>query len=192
MIKIFTNIEEVTARITAKAATFNKGSVNNETLLRVVATTILADIKTRIHEKGLASDNSAIGQYSTKPMYVSVAANAGRSFGRPIGKTGKSKFKTTGEDHKSRYFEGGYNEYKSKIGRNELGSVNLSLSGQLNAQFTVQPTANGVGLGWPDAEKFKRALALEKKYGKQIWKLTADEKGKAISTAQSILARAIS
>ena len=126
---------------------------------------------------------------------MSIANNPGKSFGRPIGKTGKSKFTTSkkaGQDHTSRYFPGGYNEFKTAIGRNKLGTVNLSLSGQLNSQLTVQPTARGYGFGWPDEEKLKRARALERKYGKKIYDLTEDELRLAIEVTENYVIRAFS
>jgi len=61
------------------------------------------------------------------------------------------------------------------IGRNKLGKVNLSLTGQLNQQFTVQPTNEGWGLGWADKEKLERAKSFETKYRKPIYNLTQEE-----------------
>jgi hypothetical protein len=191
MIRVVTNVPEVIRSLNGKIESFFPGAGNYEGLLRTVATTTMAEMKTRIHENGLASDGTLIGKYSRKPMYVSKSANVGRSFGRPIGKTGKSKFKS-GADHSSRYFPGGYDEYKTTIGRNKLGSVNLSLSGQLNSQLSIQPTETGYGIGWEDAEKFKIAKAMEKKYGKKIWALTEEEKTLTITTAKNYLKRALS
>lgn len=195
MIKVTSNVGDVIRSLNGKIEAFFPGAVGYEALLRTVATTLIAEIKTRIHEKGIASDGSKIGNYSRKPMYVSKSANVGRSFGAPVGKTGRSKFKSgirEGQEHKSRYFEGGYDEYKKVIGRNELGSVNLSLSGQLNSQLTIQPTEKGYGMGWADAEKFKRAQFLEKKYGKKIWALTETEQKQTIEVARNYLTNAIS
>lgn len=204
MIRAVTNVGDVIRSLNGKIESFFPGAVGYEALLRTVATTMIADIKTRIHENGIASDGSKIGSYSTKPMYVGKKSNVGKDFGRPIGKTGKSKFKggkKKGEDHTSRYFEGGYNQYKSAIGRNTIGSVNLSLSGQLNNQLTIKPTENGYGIGWlGDTKKSGKkslpmidlAKALEKKYGKRIWGLTEEETTKTITTAKNYLTRALS
>lgn len=186
MINIRTNLNEIFGNI--------RGKLTHEvfdTAVRTVATTMLGEIRTRIHEQGKAADGGDIGQYSRTPMYVSANANPGKSFGRPIGKTGKSKF-ANGQDHKSRYFPGGYNEYKTAIGRNQLGRVNLSLSGQLNNQLNVVSTQRGYGLAWADKEKFERAGHLEKKYGKKIWSLTEDERELAAQVAQNVIARAVS
>lgn len=145
-----------------------------EGLMRTIATTMLPVIRTRIHEQGLAADGSDIGQYDkTTPLYVNPL-NSPKSF--PVkGKTGKTKFEKTGLPHRTRYFES-YNEFKTYIGRNELGKVNLSLSGQLASQFVTIATTDGYGLGWPDDEKYNRAKFFEDtKYRKPIWALTAQE-----------------
>lgn len=149
--------------------------------IRSVATTMLSELSTRVFEKGGATSGD-IGSYSTKPMYVSVSSNPGRSFGRPLGKVNKkgnqfSKFqsgKKKGQDHSSRYFERGYDQFKTAIGRN-IGKVNLSLSGQFARQMTVIPTAKGYGIGWTNREMFLRAGYFTKKYNKSIWKLNDPE-----------------
>lgn len=178
MIKAQSNINQVVSNLLGKLQSFQKGGQGFDSALREVATTMRAEMTNRIHSEGKKADNSDIGQYSTTPLYVSTTANPGRSFGRPIGKTGKSKFETgkkAGQDHASRYFEGGYNQFKTAIGRNQLGKVNLSLSGQLSNQFQIIALADGYGIGWVDTEKRERADHLEKKYGK-VWGLTEEEK----------------
>lgn len=186
-----TNLTEVVQGLMHKLGCITNGDCY-DTIMRTVATTELGMMKTRIHERGLAADGSAIGQYSTTPMYVGVKANPGKSFGRPVGKTGKSKFKSTGLDHTSRYFITGYKGFKDAIGRNELGTVNLSLSGQLNSQLTVIATSGGYGIGWPDDEKGKRAAVLEKKYRKKIWAPTDEESAIINKTATKLLKDAFS
>lgn len=185
MIGIQVNIQRPIGNILNKFDAIDFGSIT-----RKIALNRLAEIQERIHEKGQASDGGDIGGYSTEPIYVSAKNNVGRSFGRPIGKTGKSKFKS-GEDHKSRYFAGGYNEYKTTIGRNEIGKVNLSLSGQMNSQLTVMETANGYGIGWPNAEMKSRAIHFEKKYGKKIWSLSKKELEHTISEAKKMVSDAL-
>lgn len=181
MIKVTTNINEVLSKILAKTVSLQQGELKDG-LVRIAATTQLSMMQTRIHEEGKAADGGDIGQYSSKPLYVSKEANPGKSFGRPLGKVNKagkqySKFqggKKKGQDHKSRYFAGGYKEYRSAIGRRS-DKVDLSLSGQLGRQLTIIAAAGGYGIGWADAEKKKRAEALTKKYKKRIWYPTKEE-----------------
>lgn len=178
MIKMQSNVSQILNGYLEKLQSLTKGGVGYDSALREVATTMRAEMSRRIHSEGKNSQGADIGHYSTEPIYVSTKNNPGRSFGRPIGKTGKSKFKggeKAGADHTSRYFAGGYNEYKTAIGRNTLGKVNLSLSGQLAAQFAVVETNDGYGIGWVDTEKRERAGHLQQKYG-AVWSLTQQEK----------------
>jgi hypothetical protein len=162
--------------ILGKLDMLQPGNSLNEKITRVVATSINAEMRDRIHSKGLKADGSPIGTYSTKPTYVS-AIGAGKAFA-PVGKTGKTKFASgqrKGKEHTSRYFPDGYAGYKKIIGRDTLGGkVNLFLSGTLSNQFTLQADGNSYGLGWPGDKQFKIAQGMEKKYG-PIWSLTADE-----------------
>lgn len=175
MIKQNSNINEVVGRLISKLQSVEKGGELSDSILREVATTMRAEMTIRIHSEGKNANDSDIGQYSTTPMYVSISSNPGRSFGRPIGKTGKSKFASTGLDHTSRYFSDGYSGFKTAIGRNQLGKVNLSLSGQLSNQFHVIAKSEGYGLGWSNDEMIQRAGYLQEKYGK-VWSLTETEK----------------
>lgn len=82
---------------------------------------VISEQSERIFTRGLDKDNSDIGQYSTKPLYVNPK-NAPRSF--PVrGKTGETKFKS-GKPHKAGYFPG-YGQFKQTIG--EGSRVNLRL-----------------------------------------------------------------
>lgn len=78
----------------------------------IAAFTHRAQVK-RIFDLKKNSQGGIIGEYSTKPIYVDPR-DSPRSIGRPIGKSKKSKFKD-GTDHKSRYFPGGYKEFKQKV-----------------------------------------------------------------------------
>ena len=190
MIGMRTNIHSVLAPYILKLGTNEMA----DRVTKIVASTMLGDIRARIHQEGKASDGSDIGQYSTKPMYVSVKANPGRSMGTPFGKPNKfgkrfAKFasgKKAGQPHTSKYFEQGYLAYKNAIGRNVLGKVNLSLSGQLDNQFTLIQTPVGWGLGWFDTEKIRRANALQdRKYRKRIWGLSKEETERAKAIAEN-------
>lgn len=155
-----------------------------DTTIRTVATSMLGEVKTRIHEEGKAADGSDIGQYNTtNPLYVNPK-NSPRGFA-PIGKLGATKFKSTGKPHKTKYFDS-YKDFRVEIGR-PVDKVNLSLSGQLNNQFVVIATDKGYGLGWNNAEMPERSAGLEKKYGKLIWALTGNEQTKAIEVAQDTI-----
>lgn len=172
MIKATSNIKDVVGELAAKLATLQKGGQGYDSTLREVATTMRAEMSRRIHSEGKNSNGSDIGSYSIKPMYVSLrAVPKPKGVGR--GKNGQTKF-ANGKPHASKYYAGGYSDYKTDVGRNKLGKVNLSLTGQLSNQFSVIATTNGYGLGWANTEMYDRSQALTKKYG-QVWNLTESE-----------------
>jgi hypothetical protein len=181
MLTLLTNINTVVSKYLAKLQSIKPGGKVYEEAMHVAADGALTATRARIHERGQAADGSAIGAYSTTPMYVSAADAKAPNPGDPIGKTGKTVF-ANGNPHKSRYFAGGYNEYKTAIGLNAAGSVNLTLTGEMRDTYEVIKTADGYGLGWDDDELSKRAAALEDRYGKKIWTLTADERKALIDT----------
>ena len=154
-------------------------------IIRTAALNAMSDLKDRIVDLGRSTDGGSIGSYSEKPIYISKDATP-KSFGRPLGKRYKgkrrSKFKSTGKDHKSRYFSGGYKEFKSAIGRNSLGRVNLSLTGNMMNSLILQKTSSGWGIGWLSANYARRAAHFENKYGKRIFYLSSKEKKAAINS----------
>lgn len=180
MIGMTSNISDVVERIIVKLPT--EGSPDLDALIRTVATTMKAEIGHRVHNKGEDASGGDIGKYSKWPMTVTVDSDLGIFLKGKNGKPVKSKF-----------YPGGYEQFKTEIGRNRLGKVNLSLSGQLAKQFTVIATANGYGLGWPNDEMPDRARKLEKKYDKKIFSgLTDDEKQLAKEVAENFVNNALS
>jgi hypothetical protein len=178
-----TNISNVVTDIHERINSLKAGGVAYDMITRKVATSTLSEVVQRVHTKGLAADGSLIGHYSKEPIYVSASSNVGsaKAFGTPEGKSGETKFKN-GQPHKSKYFAEGYNEFKTTIGRNEIGSVNLTLSGLMQNSLQVIPKSHGYGLGYPNSELLKRAIWFEQtKYKKQIYALTSDEKETVIS-----------
>lgn len=199
MITVKTNITDVLLPIAAKIEQLNPGGVLYGNVLRTVATSMLGVVRTRIHEQGKAADGGDIGTYSTKSTYISAKANPGKAF-KPTGKVNKAgnqfaKFqsgKKEGQPHTSKYFAGGYKEFRGEIGRPN-DKVNLSLSGQMNNQLSIIATDNGgYGLGWPNTEMYKRSQALEAKYKKKIWALMEEETTQAAGVAQNVINDALS
>ena len=87
----------------------------------------------RIFQGGKKSDGSDIGKYQGGELYINPNTSAGKKF-PTIGKTGKGKFESTGEPHKTGYFES-YKAYREKIGR-KTNKVDLVLSGQLQSDIS--------------------------------------------------------
>lgn len=160
--------------------------------LRIAAYTTTAKMGERIFDEGRTTEGTTIGQYDDEPMYVSLAV-APKPKGRPIGKTGKSKFtsgKKAGQDHKSRYFPTGYKGYRDNVGR-QTAKVDLSLTGELRLDFgnqkqTAEPRKISdfeyqIQLN-KEIDQKKREGA-EEKYGK-IFSLSDSEKEMFQSVAQ--------
>ncbi len=184
-ITIKTNIDQVAAKITKKA--LSAKSINNIT--RIIAWTMLDEIRFRIANKGQAVSGK-IGSYSTSPIYV----NPNRSPKKfaTLGKTKKDVFASTGKKHSTGYFSGGYSQFKTAIGRNTAGTVNLYLTGQFLNNMTVLPTSRGWGIGWQQSAFLARAFHFEKKYGKTIFGLSARERKLMVRIINQEIKRALS
>lgn len=199
MITLKTNTGEAIQRIKLRLEGLDSRSEDGSRIIRTAALNVVAEMRDRVQLHGQSSDGTEIGKYSTKPMYVSLKANPGKSLGRPLGKLyhGKRRSvfeggKKKGQDHTSRFFQRGYDEYKSAIGRNTIGKVNLTLTGQMMGLLAVFPTDNGWGIGWADVSFAKRSRFFSKKYGTSIFGASVSERKLALDTAKRLLKDAIS
>lgn len=94
-------------------------------------------ISNRVIEKGETSTGAKFSSYSTNPIYVNTTDNSPKKL-PPKGKTGRTVFAKTGKPHKSTYFEGGYKEFRSKIGRST--DKDFFLTGEMWRKFGVKRT----------------------------------------------------
>jgi len=188
MIQLFINTGNLDTLLTKMENVLSKGAIYDKAI-RTASTNMLGDFVQRIHVDGKASDGTEIGKYGTKPIYINPI-NSPQKF-KPEGKTGKTTFEKTGQPHKTKYFDGGYKAFRETVGQ-VSDKVVLTLSGGLQNQLSVIPTDNGYGLGWQNEEMFKRANALEIKYGKQIWFPTEEEQTYASGTVDKIISDALS
>lgn len=98
--------------------------------LFLASSTATKSMVLRVFTNGLNSQNENIGQYnSTDPLYIDP--NTSPKKFPTVGKTGKSVFASTGEKHKTGWFES-YKAFRGKIGR-ETSKVNLQLTGELKS-----------------------------------------------------------
>lgn len=170
-----------------------EGATNIDEISRVGAEQLIGDMIRRIHYEGKAANGGAIGQYSQKPIYVSVSA-----FVRKKGKVGKSehgkpikgqrtlkpkgkfnngdKFKN-GKTRKSRYFEDGYLEYHDEMGNGS--KVNLTLTGNLSNDLKIGKAGKTFGLGFSEYG-MKIYPGLENHFSVIIWMATKEEKDRVI------------
>lgn len=140
-----------------------------------------ADLKDRIFLDGKDSEGSAIGNYSTKPIYVSVSGTSQvrSSSLKPRGKNSQKgqrnqgTFKN-GKERKSMYLPGGYSEYRKVVGRQNK-TVDLNLTGSLLKDIRVDPSEGISRLVFTTDEKVKIAAGNETRFGKTIFDPTSQE-----------------
>jgi len=189
VITIRTNTEQLfEGNLKALEGLSKKGGLQDQ-VVRKVALGALTDVRMRVFTEGKDSNSSKIGNYSTRAGYFTT-----RGIGKGLsarGKTGRTKFKN-GRSLKTRYFADGYSGWKTAIGRNTLGSVNLNLSGSMRNNFQLFKTSSGWGIGWSSDKLVERARHFEtKKYNKAIWMLTKKEQKEASRIALIEIGNAI-
>lgn len=160
-------IEELTEQLLAKVDSWKSGFTP---LFRSVVD-IRGEMSRRIFGKGNNNGYNSAGSqlptkpYSTEEIYVDPRSLTRRPSGKNIGKRGTPI--------KSLYFEGGYAELKSSIGRPAL-----ELTNSLNSSFTNTPivqSGENAAIIIDDSEAGKvLGLENEKKYG-TIFQMTDEE-----------------
>lgn len=116
----------------------------------------------RIFQQGEKADGSPIGSYSTRPFYMNPKNSPKKFSGK--GKNDKRSNKT----HATRYFAGGYKEFRGFIGRPNT-HVDLGLTYDLRFDISNSKNLNSAR---PDKisnneyqERIKRPLNLKKLNG---------------------------
>lgn len=149
----------------------------------------------RIFLQGKNSAGTAIGQYSTKPLYISLkrrefnllpAIKKLKGQGKPTKRDpkGKTNF-ADGRPLVSHYFAGGYREFRQVAGRQPKGKIarlggkatdgiNLNLTGSLAQSFTTGIASERVSIGFTSKKVLTNALSLEKRFG-AVFDPTKDE-----------------
>lgn len=164
MITITSNLSEVMAANIAGLE-----FLGNTQLERTIAVSMLGVVKNRIHTQGIASDGSSIGTYS--PGYMKVrtgifSTNATLKRGKNKGETKSTGVYTKGKD-----------KGKPRINYNRTADtkVVLSLTRQMETDFTVVDNGSEIGLGFHNAENYNKSQYCEATYKKPIYNLTAEE-----------------
>ena len=137
--------------------------------METAARDVLPDVARRVFTDGKASDGSAIGSYSTKPIYISKKNS-------PVQNAGEPKEKTL-------FFPGGYRQFKSDIGRGD--GVNLKVFGRLQSDYLTpkkENTATGVRYDLKESPNAEKKAGAEKRFGKAIFDLTEKEKETVVNT----------
>ena len=76
-----------------------------------------------------------------------------------------------------------------KYNRTPDSKVIISLTRQMENDFSVINTGNGYGLGYKNSDNFEKAFFVEATYNKKIFALTKDEEQQAIKVAQESVKR---
>jgi len=178
-------------------------SVKDVRKLLAIATEQLAgDLVIRVHEDGLDADGGKIGNYSTDDMYVSInylsselrvsgTPKKGNKSPKSLTAKGKgsssSKFKN-GKDRKSRYFDGGYKEFKREIYGDSDVTLTLTgaLAGDLSFQYDKASDFYVIGYSQYGADLHKQ---LEKHFGKvgRIFIASDEEIEEAVLGAEEMI-----
>ena len=160
-----------------------KNLKQDDVIMRNVATTLLAVVHDRIHEKGLNAEGSPIGTYSAGYMKVRTGnfANSSRvTRGNNKGKVKDSGTFVRGEKK---------GEARPRYNRTADTKVVASLTRQMENDFKVIATEEGYGLGYSNPENFKKAGYVEATYDEVIFSLTPDEQQLAGTIASNELAK---
>lgn len=176
--KVTTNINVVIGRLAKRIELSTEPGGNVDALLRTIATNLHAKVKDRIHTEGLASDGKQIGTYSDGYMAVRTGlfkSNESFSKGKNKGETKKTGLFTKGEKK---------GQQRPNFNRTNDTKVVVSLTRQMENDFSVIPSGKGYGLGYNNNENYKKAGYVEKNYGKKIFKLTEGEKEVVRTTAK--------
>lgn len=158
-------------------------ATNADVISRIVAEQIQGDIEYRVFSENLATDGGLIGTYSTNPMYASLKETAAkvRSIAPGRGKnSSKGTFKN-GKPRKSKYYKGGYKEFKRDVKGTDR--VNLILSGALQKSIRWTAGKKGAIIAF-DEYGSKIGRAQEKHFNKIIFNATKEEINEAVRLAQ--------
>lgn len=147
---------------------------------KAVVTGILdlqGDIIERVFQNGQDVDGNQIGNYSTKPLYVSITGQTSqvrKSSLKPRGKNSTDSEFKNGKPRKSQYFPDGYNGYRSTVGR-PTDRVNLFLTGSLQGSILPGTTNGNPSLSIATDDELKKADGNEQRFGKVIFAPSEEE-----------------
>jgi len=186
MISVRSNTSQVIAKVLARV----QATVNNDTLLRTLATNQRAAMKVRIHVDGLDAQDKPIGTYSKSYMTVRTGAykNAKKTKSGKIKSAGVYTERTIRVNKQNGVFTGEDKVGKARpmYNRTTDTKVVASLTRQMENDMVVVPTAKGYGIGYNNPENYKKAGYVEATYRKSIFKVSPKERVMLINTAKEI------
>jgi hypothetical protein len=151
-------------------------SEKNE-VLREVAVNMLPVVRDRIHGQGLDATGSLIGNYTKEYMKVRTGqflSNGTYLTGKRKGQTRVTGVFTKGKDKGAP---------RPQYNRDADTKVIISLTRQMENDFSVQASGGLIGLGYNNIRNSEKAEFVEHTYQKKIFALTPQEKDQAIDIA---------
>lgn len=150
---------------------------NPEYLLRPVAFDLIALMTQRIHSDGKDSEGLAIGTYSKGYMAVRTGnySNATRNK--------KGKLTSAGVDKNGKE--------RPKYNRTADTKVVVSLTRQLENDWSVIQSKGGYGIGFKNSHNYDKSQWVEATYKKKIFNLSPDEQKYAQQRFQELIAEAL-
>lgn len=129
--------------------------IKDDRAFRVALSSVLPIHKKRIFESGTDADGNKIGTYSTRPISIARSKQA-----RNTGHT---------------YFKGGYDQYKSEIGKNP-GYVNFRNTDQMQADYGLQVLGNNqFGFGFNNGTNHDKSEWGQDHFNKDVFQLSQAE-----------------
>jgi len=159
------NYEDIVRRIRKVA-----GSIEAREFTAKTANHHLQAMRPRIN-RGINREGGKFPPYSTKPMYVSKNTPGLRSYIKPKGKTGRTRF-ANGKRLKSQYFPRGYAEFRRAMGLSNRNRLELR-SQMLKSMAVTNYGREGSQIIFSRREENLKAAGNEQKYG--FWGFTRDE-----------------
>lgn len=144
--------------------------VNIKELTAIQASTLMAEMKKRIHKLGKASDGGQIGTYSKG--YMAVRSGIFKNSGKQSKGVNTVKVSNAGKKTKGKSI----GEPRKKYNRGTDPKVIISLSRKLEESYVLVPIQNGTGIGFSTNESFLKSQYVEKTYKKPIFKITKEER----------------
>ena len=184
-----------------------------ELALAKPANNLFKEIRKRVFTEGKNSDDSSIGQYSVKPMYVAKEMFAKPGAFSPRGKKGEvgdklvptyqlkrgvikptnrqiknySVVKANNQPRKTMYLPQGYKELRD-IQALRTDVVDLTYRGDLKKDFAIAKDGQAYLIGFKTKPESTKRLALERQFG-PIFYATQEERNKYLQAASFSLNR---
>jgi len=143
-------------------------------LVTTVSQSVYASSSARVFNRGMNVNERPLWRYSTKPIYVNPSKSP-KKF--PTGgKASRSgEYFENGKKRHTRYFTGGYKDFRNKIGR-RIDVVDLQLTGRLRASYQMVISGNSVDIGFISSKEARIAQRHEQRFGCIIFGLSEKDK----------------